>query len=272
MNPESKVTAVLFGHSHLGALIEAIANHSREDAPPGREAGLHINIFENWKYGGDCPYVVTGDNGATVFNPRFLAASGHPGAIDESRHIFTSFGGNAHNAVGLIQHERAFDFILPEDPTLPLRDDVEIIPSGYVAGVLEAIMEWHAIQLTCLRAATEDPVYHLETPPPLADAEFVQKHLDLFFKVNFETTEISSQLLRFKIWRLQASLQRSRCRDIGVVYIEAPQESMDQHGFLKTQYYGRDATHANSAYGELVLRQIETMTGATHASWSTFAE
>jgi hypothetical protein len=68
--------------------------------------------------------------------------------------------------------------------------------------------------------------------------------------------------LRYKLWRAQSSLLRAFCAELGIVFVPAPIGAQDAEGLLSEPYWGDDATHANAAYGELVLDEIASRLAA----------
>ena len=48
------------------------------------------------------------------------------------------------------------------------------------------------------------------------------------------------------------------CRKAGVIFVPTPEESINEHGFLKKEFYAEDATHANQFYGALLLSYIQS--------------
>lgn len=106
--------------------------------------------------------------------------------------LFSAFGGNAHNILGMVQHPQPFDFILSAKPGLPLNESVELVP--------EAIVELAITNqggfpetLWCLRAARSmysGRIVHVESPPPIKDADYLQNYAGAF-KNQFEIYGIS---------------------------------------------------------------------------------
>jgi len=64
---------------------------------------------------------------------------------------------------------------------------------------------------------------------------------------------------RLKLWRMETRAIAKWASSEGLEFVPAPAGSYDEDGFLHPQYYS-DATHANSAYGALVIDQIIALT------------
>lgn len=99
---------------------------------------------------------------------------------------------------------------------------------------------------------------HLLAPPPKADSDFIQQHHDSQFAADgIATLGVSSPQLRLKFWQMQNRALADICADLSIETIAPPAAACDADGFLSREFYARDATHANAAYGELVLQQLE---------------
>lgn len=264
-----KATIVL-GHSHIGALTAAIAKRSVQ-AADRPDDGMHVAIFESWAFDGDPPFVTKTAEGEDVFNPAIVAAA-HAACAGHGWPLFlTLFGGNAHTVLSLMQHQRPFDFVLPEAPDLPLAAQTEILPAGYVQALLQRQMDPYLYQLYQLRRAVSDRILAVAPPPPIGDDRFIADRLDAFFRQNFSDRALSPPALRRKMWLLQTRLQKRLCDEIQVGLAEPPSESWTPDGFLDPACYGQDATHGGPRYGELLLQQIEQLNEAPIVSWSTFS-
>jgi hypothetical protein len=273
VNPWSAVprkATIVLGHRHIGALTSAIANRRFETADQTAD-GVHVALFEAWAFNGDPPYVTKTADGEDIFNPDIVAAA-HAACAGCDWPVFvTLFGGNAHSVLSLMQHQRPFDFVLPEAADLPVDLEAEILPAAYVQAVLQAQMDRYLYQLYQLRRAVSDRILALAPPPPIGDDAFIAGKLDAFFHQNFAGRALAAPALRRKMWLLQTRLQKRLCNEIQVGLIEPPEESRTPDGFLAPACYGHDATHGGARYGELLLQQIEELHGAPIVSYSTFS-
>lgn len=171
--------------------------------------------------------------------------------------LFSAFGGNAHNIFGLVQHPHPFDFTLSSKPNLFVNEKVQLVPEALVelamtgqGGFPETV--W------CLRAARSiysGRIVHLESPPPIKDADYLKNYAGAF-KDQFETYGISPPFLRYKLWRLHSMLIKKECMLQNIEFIECPKEFIDEEGFLKSNGWAMDTTHANAAYGDSVIKQL----------------
>jgi hypothetical protein len=65
--------------------------------------------------------------------------------------------------------------------------------------------------------------------------------------------------IRAKLWRVQRQVIWDFCESSKIEYVPVPATAKDVNDFLKPEYYAADATHANAAYGVLVLDQIAAL-------------
>jgi hypothetical protein len=111
--------------------------------------------------------------------------------------------------------------------------------------------------LKSLRKVTAARLVHLIPPPPKADNDFIKRHHEQFFAQHgIATLGVSSPALRLKFWSLQREILEAICRKRGIEVLLPPGKTVES-GFLRPEYYGSDATHANWLYGEMVIRALE---------------
>lgn len=187
----------------------------------------------------------------------FHTTMDRPGRFPEGCPIFCSLGGNDHNALGLVKHERSFDFILPNEPTLPLVRDAEIVPYNLVRASLERRMSPWTLLVRRLAEISERPVFQMESPPPFADDDHVSSRLDQFYLDRDPNARVVDRVLRYKLWRLSSSIMQGVCDHEQSFFVPAPEQCKDERGYLRREYYGEDATHGNERYGELQLQQMD---------------
>ncbi|MFC3691113.1 hypothetical protein [Chenggangzhangella methanolivorans] len=181
-----------------------------------------------------------------------IAAAAQPGDL-----IVSVLGGNQFNVFGLMRHPEPFDFIEPGDPDEALDPEARAIPVKIMEATFERFVRGRDGKLLKKLAGGKATVLHLEAPPPKDDDAFILSHAETYFKkLDISTVGLSKPALRRKLWRLQSRMTKALCDEIGVVFVPAPDATKDPSGFLKRDYYGRDATHANAAYGVVVLDQI----------------
>jgi hypothetical protein len=162
--------------------------------------------------------------------------------------------GTAHNIFGLLQHPEPFDVFLSEmaEPA----DGLSIVPQNALRTMFMNFLGQDK-KLGKVRDTTQCSVFHLSTPPPKADNDFILSKLRNYR--GHKVTGITPADTRLKLWALEMSALNEFCSKRGIRFIPPPKDAVRPDGFLKTEYYGGDATHANAEYGKLVLRQLEKL-------------
>jgi hypothetical protein len=172
--------------------------------------------------------------------------------------LIVMLAGALHNAVGFLRHDRPYDFFTPKDESKQIEEGVTIIPAHALADMFFNLSRRNP-PLDEIRAAASCPVCHLATPPPKEDAEFLTRRVARYRERVVDDLSISPAALRLRLWQLEMQVLRQLCTEWRIGFVPAPPEATCRDGFLKREYYGEDAWHANAAYGELVLRQLERL-------------
>lgn len=169
--------------------------------------------------------------------------------------------GNQHNATYLFAPSPPFDFFVAERPDLPISENMEIVPETAVAASFEpSFANLHPL-LEKLKATGCRPVL-CGTPPPKGDNELLRRLLpeeNHFIRlaeqmgVELQDVPLSSPLLRLKMWMVLQRMTAEVGKSHEVPFIAVPERVRTETGFLRQEYWARDATHANEAYGEVVL-------------------
>lgn len=231
------------GHSHIVALAKGAYALAAE-----MEANGQTPFACAFHYLYDAQYEPAfSDDG---FNPRIVEAL----TRDNPDFALLSIGGNEHNVLSIAQWDPPYDFILGEDPDLPLTPRAAIFPE---AAAREAIRGWlvdKAAVLHALRAASSMPLMHIEPPPPLP-REQILAHPKEFFRSAMQARNLAPDTLRYKMWRVQTRLMRDLCAAERILYLETPPDLQDSSGLLRIEACGDDATHANESYGRTMVSQ-----------------
>jgi hypothetical protein len=230
------------GHSHIVAIAKGGYELVNEGAPfTARFVYLHD---PEW-----LPTFAPTEGGR--LNPRLAEM------IERENPVFIllSIGGNEHNALSVARHDEPFDFILGEQPELPLALGAAALPEAVVREAFREKMEPTLTALRAFRAATNRPLVCLEPPPPLPNARILAYPKE-FFKAAVDRRKISPEPFRYKMWRVQAGLYQEFCARHDVVYAPAPADMIDAAGLLAASAQGEDATHANAAYGRRAIEEM----------------
>jgi hypothetical protein len=234
------ISTVLAGHSHLDALVGNRLVPALELRPLDGAEGV---------YALDGPK----PRDESFWERLILEAPG--------RNIGFAWNGNEHNALYFFRPTPEFDFVSRHVPQL--KEDAQIVPQAAIADrfrktSLNPLETW----LRRLREAAPRKLALIGGPAPKRDNARLRALLagERFYAEQIErlgatpeTVAITDSFVRLKLWRLLQNLGEETARKYGAVYIGAPQETMDGDGFLKEDYWSRDITHANPAYGRVML-------------------
>jgi hypothetical protein len=233
---------LLFGDSHSHAVQSAIQKRLGK----GQAAPLTAHRLFKEK------------NGSHIGDTSFEEFLKLIGKLDENDVVLSMIGGNQHAVYSTIQHPQAFDFFEPGEGGLANKSR-EVIPYRAIeAAFATGLRRGDAKSLEAIRAATVARVVHIIPPPPKRDNAFVEQyHESLFAVEGLATRGVSPPELRLKFWKLQTRVLETLCAEFGIEVMMPPAAAIEHRGFLRPEYYARDATHANWRYGERVLREVE---------------
>ena len=232
--PSQSTPPVCIGHSHTENLAAAA---TLSDTP--------LEVLNFWHL----PGAITTEAGRVALSPELRARLKAP--------VFSLVGGAVHQDVGLIQHARPFDIVLPDQPGLPLTPGAEIIPYDAVHAAMLARTRQYLDLMSAVRDATDGAMFHMESPPTYAD-EQVPRDDPGFFLFFGEGATFSPAWLRYKLWRMHSAIVAAHCRQAGIIFVAHPADSVAGDGFLREPFHGTPA-HANAAYGQLVLAQLRRL-------------
>jgi len=239
-----RMAILAVGQSHTAAIQKAAKTH-RETWPDELRTRIIHTLAE--------PYRSEGRE----FGPLARAAIQDQIARHQPR-LVSMLGGNAHNMISLMRPARPYDFILHglEEEGPPIEPDSELVPEALVRAALEERLQhdfWRLEQLYEIAG----PFIHVESPPPLISEAFIRDRAEVYFR-DYSDKEIvpASRGVRWRIWRLNSRILKEKVEAMGCRFMSVPPDVMDADGFLRLDL-AADPTHANEAYGELLIRAIE---------------
>ncbi len=240
------------GHSHLQAIQDACQLRQQADPAQAPRPGFVQLLAPELT-----PTLMP--NGS--LNPNVLAAISSATTADDHSEpfLFDCVSGNEYHFIGLVNHPRPFDFVLPSRPELPLGRGTEIIPSDLMRQSLQAQMRHALAILTALARSLPHRFWHVQSPPPLPDNDHIRLH-PTHFADQVAEHGISPPSLRMKLWVLQSEIYRDHCEAMGIGFLPVPDGAVDAEGFLDQRGWLPDPAHANNWYGELVVRQLDALT------------
>lgn len=256
--------AIVLGNSHLSSVVLQLKDRPGEVY--GGAESLQYFVFDTVRMGTSFQFSVDAGGGNYVINPEILALVDSRVPEGLERIYISMFGGNAHNALTLLEHPRPFDFILPERPNLPVEPGREFVTSGYINAFLKKMAALALLNMASLKNSVSDRIYHFESPPPVGDNRFILDNLEGYFIEQSNSPRIAPIYLRYKLWRMHSILVSGFCAQAGIEFLPSPPECLDAAGFLKREH-GRDSTHAGASYGGLILTDLEQRLGSKYGGW-----
>ena len=221
---------VCIGHSHVFALAQA--------GDPALDAINFWETGEPWLY----------DEGIVRLRNDLAKR------VAKARRVVSLIGGSAHTVLGMVEHLRPFDLVLPSEPDLPLDKSRDLVPADAMRAKLTEMSDAYLSTLPAVMQAAGVPVIHLAPPPPVADADRIAPYVPWGLFPG-QPRVIAPKWVRYKLWRMHCEVISKTCARLGVGYAPAPGQAKDPEGFLHPDY-DRDGAHANAAYGALVLEKL----------------
>jgi hypothetical protein len=232
------------GNSHTLALMAAWANSP--------STAIELDFVRLHTAATPDPKTVQLVQGGAL-NPRLVQQIN---AFGPSR-LLLLLDGNTHNIFGLVQHPEPFDFVLAEQPDLPLVKGAKIIPAGAVRAELEARLYGGGMSLLRKTFATM-PMTQVESPPPIPSEAHIRQHPGIFAEA-IARRGVAPATLRYKLWRLHSSIVKDMCARSHVGFLPGPLATQDAQGMMRQECWNPDPTHGNARYGAQVIAQIEQL-------------
>ena len=172
--------------------------------------------------------------------------------------VVCAIGGNQHSAMSLIQHPVPYDIHSQPDEQQSPRQDITYVPRNLIKDRLaQGLKGGDGAKITQIAAQGPFRTLHLTPPPPKENADYILNRPETdFLRKGILEAGVSDAAMRQRIWILQNEVMADLLDAAKVQMLPVPQAAMTPDGFLHPDYYGPDATHANAAYGALVLEQI----------------
>jgi len=253
---EKPVRLVGVGHSHLKAIAWAAEHTLPEHA--GASAPHFIQMLE--------PRFEPNLTSSGELNPFILKAihDAMEPCDDAEPFLFDCISGNDHHFIGLVNHPRPFDFVLPERLDLALSEKVEIIPFDLMRAALKEQMGYALAMLSALARGTQHHCWHVQSPPPLPDNDYIRAN-PTHFDEQIAEHGVSPPSLRMKLWLLQSEIFQEHCKAEGIGFLPTPPTVVDAEGFLDPRGWLPDPVHANTWYGGLIIQQLLAAAAAERA-------
>lgn len=236
-----------FGHSHIVALANGAYALQAEGY---RFQGDEISGQFHYLYGPEFEPAFVANEGLPKLNPRISEIL----AADDYDLVLACLGGNEHNALSIVQVDPKYDFIPARAPQASVAQDAQFIPEGVILETLRGTMSQSVTTLSLIKAATRRPVVAVGPPPPLPRERVLDCPRE--FLGFFDLRKLSEDRIRHKMWLSQLSLLEEICAERQILFSEPPPEACDATGMLAREFWGKDASHGNDAYGKRMICHI----------------
>lgn len=235
-----------FGNSHLSCMEAAYASQGSPEGVPFHF--LNLNAHKD-----ALASAAERNQGLSKYVVEYVQRTLSESDPDEMLWV-SRLGGNEHNVLGLMEHPRSFDIVLPDHADLLLVEGAELVPYDFVRKTLGKRVRGSLFHIGRIVAETGVPVVHISSPPPVGDDAFVTAHLDSYF--SDQSKRIAARSLRWKLWKMQTDLAREICAEMGAEFWPVPSGALDGEGFVQERFYSHDATHTNLHYGQLLNKAV----------------
>jgi hypothetical protein len=169
------------------------------------------------------------------------------------------------------QHNRHFLFSV--DEPFRLHDGGErgtVVSASTISAFWEPSLAGMDLSVTAVQA---ERTVVLGTPPPKIEEEIRAglKRETVFLDAiaaageHPDTIPITPVELRVAIWGVLQGDLEARAARVGAVFVPVPASAQTADGCLKPEYSGPDASHANGAFGALMLGEIEAALASAEA-------
>lgn len=169
--------------------------------------------------------------------------------------LVISIWGTLHNVFGLLKQDPPFSFYAEK-----LEGPGELIPTNTLKTLFRNKIESNKRVIELIKAAN-CKVVHLSTPPPKGDQAFLlelaSRKSTKYHDMEINSDSLNSPSYRLGLWKFEMEILASCLATHDVELMEVPVETVDKDGFLKSEFYDMDFTHANIAYGKEVIKMLE---------------
>jgi hypothetical protein len=166
--------------------------------------------------------------------------------------------GNELSGLCLVQHPEPFDFFMPDAPDTKLVPGFRPIPLDVVQRQIDRAISNTVACLAMARVLLPSlRIVHVLPPPPIESKAQLMSKPEIF-QASIEKFGLTPLSIRVKYYQLMAGLMTKALAPFQIEVIAPPPASKNSQGALKDELvYG--ATHANEAYGAMVVDQMAAL-------------
>lgn len=235
----SRRQVLVLGTSHTKALADALAERT-----PSSDVEIAVHWLQSKKADrvvGDLPFETALERAAALGPDDVLAVAVH---------------GTLHNVYGLLVHDQPF-WIAPgsDEAAEATPEGSTLIPQRVLVAWMQSMSTGHK-RVDALFRQCRARRFHLMTPPPKADAAFIMARTQKYRERTLDAFTIAPARQRLRLWACERRALAAALEPAGAQLLDPPPAALTADGFLDRAFYASDATHANGAYGGLVLDQL----------------
>ncbi len=242
---ETDAQVVVCGHSHAASILQA---NLRPDSSLDNYPKVAVCYTSNWVDGppGDQEYW------------EFAAK------MSSGKHLVIVWNGNQHSENFIFQTRPLFTLIGIKDEDDNTEEVAIPIPITLIKSYFERItpsfddlsrlipLMSGALSITILSGPAPTPRVHIKNV--MGEDKFYSA-IATELGLEVDSLTLTSDSLRLRLWEVVTEMLKGRAVEWGINFLEAPKESRDNAGMLSREYWG-DVTHANSAYGRLLIQEL----------------
>jgi hypothetical protein len=232
----------IIGHSHIKCM-EAAYRASR--AAAGAEFGfLQLHQFKSGHMAGALNLSVQ-----NIVKSDLVSAT--RAAVQGAQLAVLCPTGNAPTIFGLRGkgREAGGRFLVSEKTTTQL------------GAYLDAYGDWLAV----LQETLDVPMIVVPSPPPVGNNDWIMENPGIFEDA-LQQNGASPPAYRLQVYELWCQGIRGHCSRLGLRFAGLPPEVFTADGFLQECFYDVEPSHANAAYGALVLKYVAGLAGGQESA------
>lgn len=181
--------------------------------------------------------------------------------IQEGNCFISFLNGNEHAALSLLQHPVPYDFQLPGREWLGMQPGFQPLPYAVIRRQLEPYLNSTVATLSMMRLMLPGiRLIHVFPPPPIESEAQIRSGPEVF-REQLQHHGVTPLSIRLKYYLLAQDIVREGLAGLRVELLDCPVQSIGESGGLLDRY-AAGATHANEAYGALVVQQIQDLLNA----------
>lgn len=185
--------------------------------------------------------------------------------LAKTHRLLISWRGNQHMAAHLFASDPLFDFVLSDEPDLPLVDGAVVIPEQMLREKFSPSFD-RLVELLDNVHQDHRGIVICGTPPPRHDTATIRASLshephfaDLLRRsgLDAESVSLTPTATLYKMWRVIQAMLRDVADSRGVEFVAIPSASQTPDGFIRPEFWSSDVTHANQEFGNLMMRHLQ---------------